>query len=254
MERPKDIVVILREALLMNGLRNFTDLGQLRQKTIEKKLTENRPKLSANHLASIYLLWLRHGSAARMETDTEIDNSVKAIFHFLEPKGCKWSQIKAIWKDCMETVTKETKPQRHRLVIVNRSMTACLKDLKHRERAATSDYPSLDGPYSEPRRKPSSIFKRGTSLSPVIQTVNPPLTAPRTEPPLAQLNRLHNRQRPVIIDLTQESWKEVEPAMTRPFFKENHPPRMLVEPICLPWEAVQPSEGRLSPWDDVRQK
>jgi hypothetical protein len=189
-----------------------------------------------------------------MGTDADIDNSVRAIFHFLEPKGCKWSQINAIWKDCMETVTKETKLQRHRLVIVNRSMLACLADLKHRERAATSDYSSLVSSYAEPSRKPSSMIRRDASSSPLIQIADPPLAAPPTARPVAQLNKLHSRQQPVMIDLTQDSWKEIEPAITQPFFKENHPPRVLVEPICLPWEASQPSEGRLSPWDDVRLK
>ncbi|KAF7557342.1 hypothetical protein G7046_g6069 [Stylonectria norvegica] len=94
-----DHVVIknVRDVVGCNGVRNFTDLGKMKQITLEKRLTAARPKLSSSSMMSIYAVWVRDqtfrvGGAERTYL-------VKVWCDYLASWGCPPRMVLSLWED-----------------------------------------------------------------------------------------------------------------------------------------------------------
>lgn len=92
------IIYNIREKLGCNGLRNLTDLAQMRQETLEKRLFSSRRNLSSQNIASIYAAWLSQRICQK-----QLGNPrpvVEKMCSLLWQAGCEVKSVLTIWMDC----------------------------------------------------------------------------------------------------------------------------------------------------------
>lgn len=99
MDPEKTILKTAREKVGCNGLRNYTDLGKLRQDTLERRFHAAQGILSMGNMGSVYAMWLqdqlnRIGGADRTKV-------VRAFCTFLASWGFGEEQAVELWNDCM---------------------------------------------------------------------------------------------------------------------------------------------------------
>ncbi|KAK3177825.1 hypothetical protein K4F52_009429 [Lecanicillium sp. MT-2017a] len=89
-----------REKLGCNGLRNMTDLAQMRQETLEKRLISAGRRLSCKNMASIYSAWLSERICLKPSEETR--GIVERMCLLLWRAGCEMKLALDVWMDCAE--------------------------------------------------------------------------------------------------------------------------------------------------------
>lgn len=91
------ILRTLKNDLKLSGIQTLPALGQLRQGTIESKMSWFKAKLSNRLVASIYTLWMREQAYLSRELSS---GTVKRYFRYLGPFGFPPWRLKEMWDDC----------------------------------------------------------------------------------------------------------------------------------------------------------
>lgn len=92
-----DIIKILQKKLGFSGLRNSSDLGKMRQATLEKKINIERDKLTVGNVATIYNMWLQEQKGPFQKAH---EIMVKTYCKCLESFHCQPSAIAMLWNEC----------------------------------------------------------------------------------------------------------------------------------------------------------
>ncbi len=100
MDPLKLIVRNARDKLGCNGLRNLTDLAQMRQETLEKRLVAAGRSLSCQNMASIYSAWLSEKICQKPLEDARA--IVAKMCLLLWRAGCQMKLALDVWLDCAE--------------------------------------------------------------------------------------------------------------------------------------------------------
>lgn len=105
MDSDEQILENLRDVVGCNGVRDWTDLGKIKQKTIEKRLHVARHELSPESMTSIYARWLadqmlRIGGAERKAV-------VQTWSQFLAEHNCDIPLVLNVWSTCTESQIRE---------------------------------------------------------------------------------------------------------------------------------------------------
>ena len=98
MDPIETILATACEKVGCNGLRNFGDLGKMRQDTLEKRLLVTQRELTSGNMASVYAMWLqdqvsRIGGAERTKV-------VRTFCKFLNSWQFDPERILDLWDDC----------------------------------------------------------------------------------------------------------------------------------------------------------
>ncbi|KAK7418367.1 hypothetical protein QQX98_003987 [Neonectria punicea] len=94
------IISNMREVVGCTGLRNFTDLGRMRQDTLEKRLTSAEQSLSPDSMAAIYTAWLCN-QTPRMSGDAKL-SAMKRWSGYLNLSGCSKFRATCLWDVCVD--------------------------------------------------------------------------------------------------------------------------------------------------------
>ncbi|CAM1511452.1 Fc.00g089650.m01.CDS01 [Cosmosporella sp. VM-42] len=100
MDPENQILVTATQVVGCNGLRNFADLGKMRQQTLEKRLTAAQKKLTRANMMSVYAMWLRD-QITRIG-GTERTTVVKDCCKFFDSWNCDLERVLEVWGDCTE--------------------------------------------------------------------------------------------------------------------------------------------------------
>lgn len=107
MDPDRLILENLHSALGCNGMRNFSDLGRMRQSRLEERLDNARSKLSPQNIASIYARWLQRHTLGIEREDAE--KVVDAWCKYLAKIGWHKGNAQFIWLECTTRAVRETR-------------------------------------------------------------------------------------------------------------------------------------------------
>lgn len=123
----EDILLDLRQVVGCNGLRNLTDLGKMRQKTLEKRLRAAQRDLHPLRLAFICALWL--SDQAKRIGGNEREDAVEKCSILLAEMNCSRSQMLAAWKECTVHALREGHVRAESREQTTRQMNAVKDDI-----------------------------------------------------------------------------------------------------------------------------
>ena len=104
----------VRHILGCTGLHTFSDLGKMRQTTLEQRLRAARSQLTRRSEAYIYAMWLRAKVAHTQDTVRQTMVGSMVAF-FVSGDCCSFKTLLRVWEDCaadssrMEDVRMEMK-------------------------------------------------------------------------------------------------------------------------------------------------
>ncbi|KPM38898.1 hypothetical protein AK830_g7669 [Neonectria ditissima] len=90
----------MRDVVGCSGLRNFTDLGRMRQDTLEKRLTAVQGRLNRDSVACIYTAWLCN-QYPRPNGDAKV-NVLKRWSGYINLSGCSKFRATCLWDTCVD--------------------------------------------------------------------------------------------------------------------------------------------------------
>ena len=110
MDHPALILQNIIEKVGCNGVRNFGDLGNMRQETIERRLKSPSLQdcLTSRNIMSIYCVWLVDQIRRVGNEGSGGTTAVQGFCSFLKARGCRSGDVMRCWDACARSVLSET--------------------------------------------------------------------------------------------------------------------------------------------------
>lgn len=225
MDTESTILKVIRDKVGCNGLRNFVDLGKMRQDTLERRLNAAGRRLNRGNMASVYVMWLRDqitriGGAERTQV-------VTAFSRFLYSWDLSLDRSLEVWDDCVSYTLKMLRAWENREGVMEKMETV--------RNEIIQGYPSSKSGVA--RAKSTHAVSRPKSIDSLRPASNPRSSQPRLqeniEPPKlpsASTYQPSRRASPMVIDLTNEP----EPAPSSLKIVVKLPPNNPAMPSMVP--------------------